>query len=212
MSKFDRIIAAILIIALIGGTWSVLGITGFASERNTRQTIQKLAVKDERTLIEKKGIEVLKAIKSGDPKKLAAFVDPKKNLVLSMYPSIMKGDYVSLSKSKLTALGKKTKLQWGYADGTGAPVKLTFGDFKKKYLWNHDYLSKEIEVNYGSSTSRGNIPANYMEKFKEGIAIEYFYPGTEEYAQMDWSSIILIFEKTGDRYYLSCIALDYWTV
>lgn len=175
------------------------------------QTIMNSEANISQAEIQKFSTDVLKALQKKDLKKLSAYVNPKKNLVIALSPNLVKGQYATFTKTKLAKLNKKTKVMWGLEGGTGEPVKVGFDSVQKEYLWSVNYFGKDVKVNFGENIVFKSDKPNYNDIFSGGTAIEYFYPGTEANSNLDWKSLVLIFEKANGKLYLSAIIHEEWT-
>lgn len=154
----------------------------------------------------------LTALTGGDLEKLQLFMHPLKGTIFSATPFIDMNESVQLMDEDILALSKSTdKLVWGIGEGTGEPIELTFNEYFDQYITSVNYRESYIEVNYGLIPARGNAALNYKELFPDSIAVEYFYPGTETYEGLDYSSLILVFEKYEDDFYLVAVMNSYWT-
>ena len=179
-----------------------LAVIGYAQARPTGANKEQLR---------KISLETLAAIQSKDLKKLSTLVNPQ-GLMISLSPHIQKDTYVRFTPRQLAGLNKSVKTVWGTGIASGESVSLTFDEYHAKYLWPVDYLGKEIQVNYDDSiSSKGSTVANFKTEFKNGKAVEYFFKGTPKNGNMDWKSMILIYEEVRGQLRLSAILNDYFT-
>ena len=203
-----------LILIFIAFTFLALGIN---IQVNPVRASTASAKKSDAVALEKLKIistDTIKAIKNKDMKKLSTLIDQKKGLMISLSPFIEKESFIKFTNATLLNLNleknKKVKINWGIDDATGEPDKLTFTEFYKKYLFPVDYLGKGIEVNYNTIPLRSTSAHNFKDYFKSGIPVEYHFKGTEKNANLDWCSLILIYEKTNDILNLSAILVEHW--
>lgn len=154
----------------------------------------------------------LTALAGGDFEKLQLFMHPTKGTVFSATPFIDMTESVQpMPNDLLTLTASSEKFVWGIGEATGEPIELSFAEYYHQYITSVNYRESYIEVNYGLIPNRGNASLNYKELFPTTIAVEYFYPGTETYEGLDYSSLILVFEKYEESYYLVAVMNSYWT-
>lgn len=112
----------------------------------------------------------------------------------------------------LESINKKWTLTWGSYDGTGEPIKLSVPAYLKKFVYNADYLNAEA-TGYDASIKQGNSINNIKEIYPNHHFIDYHFSGFEQKNNgMDWTSLILVFEKENGQYFLVAIIHNQWTV
>ena len=99
---------------------------------------------------------------------------------------------------------------WGEYDGTGARILLTFDNYFDRFIYDEDFI--EYEPNYDSIMGTGNSIENMNSVFPYARSVEYYTPGTEEYAYMDWKSLRLLYEIYRGKYYLVAVVHNEWTI
>ncbi|ALS79869.1 S-layer homology domain-containing protein [Planococcus sp. ANT_H30] len=117
---------------------------------------------------------------------------------------------VTFTKSQLPNFMKNsTNYLWGYQDGSGFEIKLTPAKYYSAYLMNATYTAKE---RYGQ-TIQPTTHEFIHQLYPQATIVEYYYPGTDRYGQMDWQSLNMVFEKnsSGD-WQLIAIVNDRWTI
>ena len=124
-----------------------------------------------------------------------AFVDPKKN--------------VKLSGAEFTkAVISNKKFTWGNADGSGDSITLTIPEYIKKFVYNADFVhAKKTSVN--KMIGSGNSLNNLQEIYPAAPFTESYDAGKHE---MAWSSLRLVFNKVGHKFYLIAMVHDQWTI
>ncbi|MDB5034685.1 MAG: hypothetical protein JWQ98_1926 [Chlorobi bacterium] len=163
-------------------------------------------------MIAERATAVLRALKSGNMAQLAAFVHPVKGLRFSPYVGMDSTRDLVFRSNQLAGLSSgKKRYSWGTYDGPEESPRLTFRQYYRRFVYDHDYLrAKRIGYNdeaFGHSTIANNIP----EFYPRGIAVEYNFPGfNPKFDGMDWKSLWLIFEQEGGTWYLVGIAHDEW--
>lgn len=210
MKKWRLSLALLLVFSFtICGFFSPVILANATTKANL--VISQSKISSDQTEIQKLSVEVLKALQKKDIKKLSTFMNPKKNLVIALSPNLVKGHYATFTKAKLAKLNKKTKIMWGLEGGTGNPVKTGFDTVHNEYLWTVNYLGKDVKVNFGENIVFKSDKPNYNEVIPNGTAIEYYYPGTEANSNLDWRSLVLIYEKVDGKLCLVAIIHEEWT-
>jgi hypothetical protein len=155
--------------------------------------------------------KVVQALKNRDTDALSTFVHPTKGVRFSPYCYVEQNHQV-FKKSQVSGLMKKPKkFLWGEADGSGDPIRLTFAKYYKRYVYDIDFL-KVGSVFYQNRQSGGNTIFNGEEFYPKGKFVEYYFKGTQKYDGLDWRSLILVFEKSGKKWYLTAIIHNEWTI
>jgi hypothetical protein len=166
--------------------------------------------------ISRRAAVVLRALKSRNVAQLSGLVHPRKGLRFSPYHGVnlaKGGDLVFTRSQVKSLLSSRKRYHWGDEDGSGDPIRLTFGGYHRKFVYDHDYL-KAPQITYNAEyLSTGNLINNIRESYPSAIIVEYHFSGFEEkYGGMDWNSLWLIFEKAGSEWYLVGIAHGEWTI
>jgi hypothetical protein len=166
-----------------------------------------------KSIIEKRATDVLTAIKNYDMKKLAGAVHPDKGVRFSPYAHVdVDRNLVFTAEEVKKLAADSTPYLWGYYDGSGEPITLKFSDYRKKFIYDVDFINAE-QVGYNKTLGLGNSVNNSFEVYKNSIIVEYHFSGFDpEYAGMDWRSLRLVFEKKNNIWYLVGIIHDQWTI
>lgn len=160
--------------------------------------------------------QALAALKAGDMRRFAAFVHPQKGVRFSPYASVLPDEDRVLKRNQLAQIWASSKrYNWGGGgyDGSGDPIRLTLRKYHQRFIFDHDFTrAKNIAYN-PANMSHGNTPNNISAIYPNSIAVEYHFPGFKaKFDGMDWSSLWLVFEKTGGQWYLVGIVHDEWTI
>ena len=154
---------------------------------------------------------VIKLIKIRDINALSEYVHPKKGVMFSPYSDLKNNDNIILEKKEMIKIYEKNEeLVWGEYDGTGTRILLTFDNYFDRFIYDADFI--EYEPNYDSIMGTGNTLENMNSVFPDARSVEYYTPGTEEYAYMDWKSLRLLYEMYKGEYYLVAIIHNEWTI
>lgn len=150
-------------------------------------------------------------LKNKDSKKLADYVHPTKKLRLSPYANITPDDILLSSSEVEDAFNSQTVRTWGIYDGLGQPIELSFTDYYEMFIYDKNFAD-EGQVSINNLVGQGNTLVNTSDVYPEATFVEYYVEGNEEYGQMDWASLILVFEKEDDEWYLVGIVHNGWTI
>ena len=154
---------------------------------------------------------VIKLIKNRDISALSKYAHPKKGIMFSPYSDLKNNDNQIIEKKELVKIYEKNEeLVWGEYDGTGTRILLTFDNYFDRFIYDEDFI--EYEPNYDSIMGTGNTLENMNSVFPNARSVEYYTPGTEEYAYMDWKSLRLLYEIYRGKYYLVAVVHNEWTI
>lgn len=165
-------------------------------------------------IIASRARQVLLSLKAGNVAKFSTFVHPQKGVRFSPYASVIPDEDRLVKRKQLLQMWTSTKrYKWGGYDGSGDPIWLTFKNYHRHFIFDHDF-SRAQSVTYNPETmSHGNTPNNIRAIYPQAIAVEYYFPGFDsKRSGMDWSSLWLVFEKKGSDWYLVGIVHDEWTI
>ncbi len=155
---------------------------------------------------------VMRALKEKDMSTLAHFVHPDKGVLFSPYVHIDKVTAQVFPADKLPSLTDPTVYNWGSFDGSGEPIKLTFAEYYDKFVYSQDFLEAE-SVGVNEIKGKGNSIPNIAERFPGSFIMDYYFSGfDEQYAGMDWESLILVLEEKDGAWYVSAIVHSGWTI
>ncbi len=154
-------------------------------------------------------VRVLKAIKSGDAKKMASLFSPD-GVLLSPDLHVDKGDVRLKPEEFLRAWEENRSFVWGHEAGSGRPIEMGIRDFFKRYLYDRDYLNAP-KVATNRRLGRGNTKDNVKEVYPDAVFVEFHFPGTEKNGGMDWSSLRVVLRKHGEDWKVVALLHDGWT-
>lgn len=157
--------------------------------------------------------QVLAALKTKDGKRLASLVSPQKGVRFSPSAYVDVDEDIVLSRDQIQAfwMDSKTYL-WGYAEGSGDPIELTPAVYSERYILDRDF-SKPSSVNVNDDQAAGTTRNNAADIYPEATRVEYYIEagagGSERIN--DWAALRLVFENTGDSWYLVAVIHDLWS-
>ena len=150
-------------------------------------------------------------LKNKDFKQLSKIVHPKKGVSFSPYAYVSDGD-INFNPAKIKNLKLTDKYLWGYFDGSGAPMELSVEEYFNRFVFNHDF-TQAPHVGINRLVKTGNTVSNLDRAYPGASFVEYHFPGFEaQYEGIDWASLRLVFEKTGNKWMLVGIVHDCWTI
>ena len=172
-------------------------------------TLVKKENSEEKTIINI-NTEIINLLKQENHKKLSSYIHPEKGIHFSMYSFVSDKDK-SFSKADFEKyIDSDEKFTFGHKDGSGAIYTVSLKDYLKDWVYKKDFSTAKI--NYNNFEGKGNSLNNVKEKYPNAVTVENYLAGTVEYSYMDWNSLILVFEKIDDQYYLVSICNNQWTV
>ncbi len=181
-----------------------------ANTDKTSATTTLLSPQEAQRKIARRARKVLLALRANEMQKVAWYVNPDRGVRISPYVAPAKRDQV-FYRSQVAQLPVGTqKYMWGHNDGSGSPLYLNWTEYRRRFLDAVDFAT--AEVRYNTFTPRGNLHNRLRETYKNAIFVEFHNPGTAKYDNMDWRSLWLIFQRSGNQWYLSGIANDQWTI
>lgn len=175
-------------------------------------TVGTLSPNEAKQVIAKKAQATVLALKNKDTKALQRLAHPKKGIRFTPYATVdLKNDIVFNRASIAKAFEDQKVYEWGVYDGIGGPIKLTFADYYKTFIFNRDY-SRPERVGYNEVVEQGNSIINIREVYPSSVFVEYNFSQNMEGNIMGWSSLRLVFEKHLGKWYLIGIIHDEWTI
>ena len=172
-------------------------------------SVNVIAQKTETLALSKK---VVTALKMKDMKTLSTYVHPTKGVRFSPYSFVDKDKDRVFSKSQISGLfAIKRQYVWGEYDGSGKPIKKTFRNYFSEFIYDRDF-ARAKKISYENQIGAGNTGFNLKEIYPSSKFVEFHYPNSKGGDAMDWSSLLLVFEKGGNKWYLVGIIHNQATV
>jgi len=184
---------------------SDLDMKGDVLQADTEEYIQ--------SIIDERARSVLTAISQRDYEKLSEAVHPEKGVRFTPYGYVDTEKDLVFSAEQIRNMASDTKKYvWGSYDGSGEPIELTFSEYFSRFIYDVAFTEAE-KVGYNKILGQGNSLNNSFEVYRNAIIVEYHFPGIDpQYEGMDWRSLRLVFEKSGDTWYLVGVIHDQWTI
>ena len=156
--------------------------------------------------------QVVTAFSGHDGSALAALVHPDKGVRFSPSAYVdLETDRV-VSRDRIARLWQDTQVyQWGYAEGSGDPITLTAADYLDRYVSDRPYAAAG-NVLIDSDRTLGTTVNNAATVYPLGRRVEYLVTPPEGQGDPnDWGALRLVFEPSGDRWYLVGVIHDTWS-
>lgn len=156
--------------------------------------------------------QILPLLMSQDYAALATFVHPEMGVRFSPYGYINVEKDLVFTREQVAAFGSNQQVYlWGVQAGSGLDINLTVAEYWPEYV-SSQTPAQEWGLLLDPSRKASNTIDNFAEVYPDGKFVEYLQPGTETYGYLDWQSLRLGFQQSGDgAYYLSAIIHDEWT-
>ncbi len=166
-----------------------------------------------------KAAQAVLALRDHDMAELAALVHPLKGVMFSPYTFVRtlqgapgEADMLFTREQVAGLWPDPTVYHWGYHDGSGLPIDLTFQAYYAEFVYDVDFAQPE-EIGFDEFIGQGNTINNIREAYPIGVPVEYYFSGFDpQYGGMDWRSLRLVFEQMDGAWYLVGIVHDEWTI
>ncbi len=183
------------------------GLSGWV---NRRYLARQMGFMDE--VISERAGQIIWALKKKDMKTLSQFAHPDKGVRFSPYSYVKNEDLIFYAADLKSLMLDQTVHSWGYFDGTGLPINLTFDAYFKRFIYNAE-LSRPKQVGCNTGIGRGNTINNIAAFYPNAFFVEYYFVGMKpQQSEMDWRSLRLILEEQKGAWYLVGIVNDEWTI
>jgi hypothetical protein len=156
--------------------------------------------------------QILPLLQSQDFAALAPFIHPELGVRISPYGYVNVDKDLVFTREEVAAFGSNQQVYlWGVQAGSGMDINLTIAEYWPEYV-SSQTPAQEWGLLLDPSRKASNTIDNFVEVYPDGQYVEYLQPGTETYGYLDWQSLRLGFQQSGDgAYYLMAIIHDEWT-
>jgi len=156
--------------------------------------------------------QILPILQNQDFGALAPFIHPELGVRISPYGYINVDLDQVFTREQVAGFASNQELyHWGVQAGSGMAINLTVAEYWPEYV-SRQAPAQEWGLLLDPSRKASNTIDNFAEVYPDGHFVEYLQPGTETYGYLDWQSLRLGFQQSGDGvYYLSAIIHDEWT-
>ena len=156
----------------------------------------------------------LSALQARDMRELAAVVHPLRGVRFSPYAFLDPVGNVRLSATAVvSAMDDRSIRRWGTYDGSGDPIRLSFPDYCKRFIYDRDFAAK-AKLTYNSAAAvRGTTHDNSRELFPNAIVVDALVAGgAPERQGTDYRILRLLFEQHRGAWFLTYVVHDQWTI
>lgn len=162
--------------------------------------------------LEETANQVINALAEMDLKLVAKIVHPEMGVRFSPYAFVQEDHLVFSSEILPGLVETDAPFLWGFYDGTGDPIELTFEEYSDKFVYSADFANPE-ETAIDERIGQGNSINNIDEFYPGSSFVEYHFSGFEkQYEGMDWESLRLVFVQEDGVWFLVGIVHDEWTI
>lgn len=156
--------------------------------------------------------QILPLLQSQDFAALAPFIHPELGVRISPYGYVNVDKDLVFTREQVAAFGSNQEVyHWGVQAGSGMDINLTVSEYWPEYVTSA-VPAQEWGRLLDPSRKASNTIDNFADVYPDGHYVEYLQSGTETYGYLDWQSLRLGFQQSGDgAYYLSAIIHDEWT-
>ena len=157
--------------------------------------------------------KVVEAFKAQDGKKLAILAHPGKGVRFSPSAYVDIASDLVFSRTQIEMFWTDNKIYtWGFADGTGEPINMTPSQYCRQFIMSRDFLNPS-SINVNSDQAAGNTSNNVASVYPNGTRVEYYIEPSirDGVPELDWAALRLVFEKSGDSWFLVAVIHDEWT-
>lgn len=157
-------------------------------------------------------LEVAGYIRDSDWASLAGSVHPDRGVTFTPYSSVSDVD-LCFTPEEVAAFGSDTReYLWGYADGSGAPMRMTAADYFARFVNNTDYTCAPL-LAVDRVISSGNAVENVAAAYPNARFVELYYSGLDEANEgFDWCALKLVFEPANGALMLVGVIHSEWTI
>lgn len=159
------------------------------------------------------GINVVNILKDRDMDSLSDFIHPDKGLRFTPYTYVQINENLVFQANQIQdAFNSLNLLNWGFYDGSGDPISLSFEDYYDVFVYDVDFANPE-QIGHNIVIGTGNTTDNAADAYPDASFLEFYFSGFEpEYQGIDWKSLKLVFEFHQGSWYLVGIVHGQWTI
>lgn len=144
---------------------------------------------------------------------LAAYVHPDRGVTFTPYSTVDPDSNLNFSAGQIRALAQDQNIYtWGFEDGRGEPIQMTFTQYFERYVYDRDYLQVP-QLGVDHIMTGGNALENLAEIYEGCRYVDFSFPSSDPVNDgLDWSSLKLVFQPEAERWYLVGIVHGEWTI
>jgi len=156
---------------------------------------------------------LLKALRDNNTAIVALHIHPKEGLCVTPYAFVDSTNANWISQSDFQKFSStRVRRKWGTMDGSGDPIIMDWSTYRKRFVWDKDYLAPTVQRLNSPKSGRGNSLYTLHTMFAGRAIVEFHMTGSERYAGMDWGSLYLVYKFQDNRWWLHALVHDQWTI
>lgn len=162
--------------------------------------------------LEQQALRIQQALANGDYASITNDIHPTRGVRFSMYAYVRPESDKVFSRAQYAQYLEQSNIRftWGEKDGTGDLLITPLPTYLDTWVDGKKFNDVNISVN--KITNNGNSINNLKDIYQNSDVVEFYYKGTEEYADMDWRVLRLVFDEYQGKRYLVAVINDQWTV
>lgn len=194
--------------------WLLVEYATFQGWVRAERLICRATPSEARAMVEAAARRALSALDARDMRELAAVAHPVRGVRFSPYAFLDPVGNVRLSATAVvSAMGDRTLRRWGTYDGSGDPIRLSFGDYYRRFIYDRPFAAM-AKLTYNSAAAvRGTTHDNSRDLFPNAIVVDAFVAGgAPERQGTDYRILRLLFEQHRGTWFLTYVVHDQWTI
>lgn len=162
--------------------------------------------------LKQQALRIQRALANNDYARITNDIHPTRGVRFSMYAYVRPETDKTFSREQFDQYLQQTKIRftWGDLDGTGDSLVIPLPEYLDTWVAGDKYNNASISVNEFKHS--GNMINNLKEIYPNSEVVEFYHKGSEQYAEMDWRLMRLVFEEYQGKRYLVAIVNEQWTV
>jgi len=207
------ILSLAALLSACGGTSNDAQNTG---ERNKTQTIETApSLKTttplpDSTLIKNKAANIVRILKAADWRTLATHAHPTLGIRFSPYSDVNENN-LTFKTTDLTTIDTTKIYVWGTYDGSGSPIRRTFPQYYREFVYDGDFLEKST-ITYNQFKQYGNSYNTIQKTYPDAINVEYYIDNLDPKMRgFDWRVLRFVFTQYEKKWYLTAIIHSSYT-
>lgn len=156
---------------------------------------------------------VNRCLHQGDWATLAAYVHPDRGVTFTPYSTVEPESDQNFSADQIKNLAQDQNIYtWGFEDGRGDPIRMTISQYFERYVCDRDY-TQASQIGVDRIITGGNALENLTEAYPDCRFVDFCFPSADPVNDgTDWSSLKLVLQPHGERWYLVGIVHGEWTI
>ena len=144
---------------------------------------------------------------------LAKLVHPERGVTFTPYSTVTPESDLNFSPGQIETLAAdQTVYTWGFMDGSGSPIAMTFPQYIDQYVFNADY-TQASQIGIDQIIYTGNALENLHEVYTGCRFVDFSLPGRNGSNQgLDWNSLKLVFAPGETCWQLVGVVHSQWTI